>query len=90
MSLYLASENGYVADIATATGWDDLSTEVSSKLFGGALIDFINNGTTENPQEVTMDIVKVLPSIKNVEVKNTLQGLKTALEKCKEIAILSQ
>lgn len=90
MSFFLASENGFVSDLATAKGWADVVEVVDAKLPAiSPLADLCNSGTTTYMQEVINDINKLLPSV-DKDVRSTLEGLKSGLQKCKEIAIVSQ
>ena len=91
MSFFLASENGFVSDVATAQGWNDVIDFVDEHLPAASpLSDFCNTGVTTNIQGVVGDIVKILPSVNDKAVRSILQELKTNLAKVKEIAIISQ
>jgi hypothetical protein len=91
MGYCLYSEDGYVQDVATISGWSDLCRFAEAK-GGRAIKAFVIKGETVNIQAVLKDIDALVPRTKDPDVKIVLQGLKKGLSKIrrKEIAIISQ
>jgi hypothetical protein len=91
MGLCLFSEDGYVQDVGSASGWMEVS-EFVGKNGGRAIKSFVNKGQTANSRGGLKDIEALLPRAKHRHVKATLQGLKKGFSKIedKEIAIISQ
>jgi hypothetical protein len=91
MGLCLYSEDGYVLDVGSASGWMEVSEFVEEN-GGSAIKSFVNKGQTVNIRGVLKDIEALLPKVRQRHVKATLQGLKKGFSKIKdkEIAIISQ
>lgn len=89
MSYSLFSENGYIDDVATVGGWWVLIQEVAKVRSSGALRKFLDDGKTTKIKEVINEIDNILPEIKDDNSRRVLEGLKTGLQKVKEVAIVS-
>ncbi len=89
MSYSLFSEAGYLQDVASISGWLDLITAIDKITLVGPLHDFLNTGTTTEPQAVIKEINDILPSINDISTRNVLEGLVEGLKKVKEIGIIS-
>ena len=86
MGFYLYDEDGYVADLATTKGLNDLLSYLKGLNIPG-LKKFIEDGWDLVPEAIAEELEVVNPPIG--EVKETLDALKENLYKCKGIAIIS-
>jgi hypothetical protein len=89
MGYALYGSEGYVQDVASIGGWWDLITTVDKRKVVGPLVDFLNTGNTTNPKAVIKAIDELLPDITDTSVQNILKGLRSGLQKTKEVAIVS-
>jgi hypothetical protein len=86
MSYQLYDINGYVGDIATTQGWEDLSNYILK--FGMLeMKDFVNKGFIEISNLAIVRFERLKP--KDVDVKITLDNLILLLNKCEDVAIIS-
>lgn len=90
MGFFLASEDGFVCDLGSATAWDDVIQAVDKLRTTGALAAMLKEGLTEDPKAVIHEISQLLPQIKDADVRPTLKSLRAGLKKVKEIGIITQ
>jgi hypothetical protein len=87
MSYQLYDSNGYVGDLATNTGLDQLSNYLLSFKVK-AISKFINQGESLNINRLIKSLKKI-PASDDKDIQNTLDNLINLLGKCEEIAIIS-
>lgn len=86
MGFYLYDEDGYVDDLGTNKGVDDLFTYLRGLEIPG-LKKFLYEGWDLVPEALAEELEEVNPPVG--EIKETLEALKENLYKCKGIAIIS-
>lgn len=90
MSYVLYDINGYVADVASVCGYDDLYQFVKKQAGVPYLKTFMDNGETEQQTAVISDIAFILPKCTDLTIKPTLSALSDSLKKAQGIAIVSE
>lgn len=86
MGFYLYDEEGYVDDLGTTKGVNDLLTYLRGLNISG-LKKFIEQGWDLVPEALAEELEEVNPPAG--EVKDTLEILKGNLYRCRGIAIIS-
>ncbi len=86
MGYYLYDEDGYVADVGTTKGLDDMFTYLRGLDLPG-LDAFIENGWDLVPEALAEELEVLDPPAG--EVKDTIDDLVVNLRKCKGMAIVS-
>lgn len=90
MTYILAGERGYICDLASISGYDDLEKFVDKMPNVMALRELIDDGTTRRIETVKRNIREVLPKVTDINVKKVLEVMLKGLNKCSEVAIISQ
>lgn len=90
MAYNLYSENGFVGQIATITGMQELDEFVQVNPYLPALKELVSNGETQRVTELKDDCQKALRAASiSPAVRQTVQELSQMLQKVNEIAIVS-
>jgi hypothetical protein len=85
MSYYIYDVNGYVGDLASNKGLNDLWTFLEGK---GKKIDIlIKDGTVDVSDELIKELAKL--SVTKPSVASTLDNLRTLVKKCQDIVIVT-
>lgn len=88
MAYSLYDISGYVAPLATVTGFKDLAEFLSEFTLPTATA-FLENGYTEDPGLLSEELKFIEPLCNNKSVISTLNDLVASLAKCDTIAIVS-
>ena len=88
MGLNLYDANGFVDILGSAFAWWNVIHEVEKHRAKGPLYDFTQTGKTRDPAAVLKDIVQILPTVNNKDVRDSLETLQTKLKQCSEVAIV--
>jgi hypothetical protein len=90
MGLNIYDVDGYVDILGSSFAWWTIINYVEKHRAKGPLYDFVIKGKTTDPEEVTADIVKMLPTITDPELKESFETLCSKLKECKEVAIVDE
>lgn len=90
MTYILYSDKGYVQDLSSVTGMQNMYTFIRRVKSGGALSDFINTGTTKDVKQTILDITLIIPEATDQNVRMSLQKLRDGLKKVEGTATISE
>lgn len=87
MAYYLYDGSGYVGDLATNQGMDDLAAFIDQH--GGEWLQhFIEEGWVPVSEDMLTEVLS-LPDPEDADLKETWLNLKAMLHQCKDVAIIS-
>jgi hypothetical protein len=90
MSYQLYSENGFCCDLASVNGYFQMLVEVKDIPGAQALKAFLDEGKTERPKQVSLDLDYILKTQKlPISVHRTMKLLAFQMKQIKEVAIVS-
>ena len=87
MSYMIYDVNGYVGDLASNKGYSDL-VQFITVLDNEVLGELINNGCADIT-ELLVEQVKNIPATKFFDINDTVENLKTLIDKCEDVIIIT-
>ncbi len=87
MSVHLADVRGLVAGIATNYGYHVLREFLERAPHAPLCNEFALHGETTNPARMAWEIDRLLPGVRDEDLRATMVGLRDALLACQEIGI---
>jgi hypothetical protein len=90
MTYILYSDKGYVQDLSSVVGMQNMYTFIHRVKLGGALANFIAKGTTNDISQTIAEIDSIIPDATDMNVRMSLQKLRDGLKKVKGTAIISE
>lgn len=90
MAYHLYSENGFVCDVASISGYESL-TKFVDQFPGKVMIkELLTKGKSTHPSGIKSDLNSLLDYATDTRIKSTIESLLEGLKKVKEIAIISE
>jgi ribonuclease D len=89
MGFYIYDSNGYVGDLASNKGLDDLSVFIRKYSDGDELNSLFENGHVLKTEHLLEEIKRIgIP--KDPDIRDTLKNLKTLIKKSSDVVIITQ
>lgn len=89
MSYYLYDSKGYVGDVASNKGMDDLAKYLTKHPDADDLEKLVKEGTVLKTDHLIEEI-NLLGSPKDPDIKDTLDNLKVLINKASDVIIITQ
>ncbi len=91
MTLYLASEEGYVGDLASTSGYAELQRFLEQAAHAPLCNEFAEQGFTRNPRGMAEELDRLLAgsTVAGQDLRDTVVNLRDMLSKCDLVAIAS-